>query len=63
MVVMGRTRLNYLVAGVVSFTAVRSPETRQTRSPGGLGLPRRARTGPEGLANTLAHYLSQERAQ
>jgi hypothetical protein len=39
------------------------PEMRQTRSPGSLGSPGRARMGPEGLANSLADYRPQERGQ
>ena len=58
---MGRAGLNNLVAGVASSAAARSPEMRQTRSPGRLGLLGRARTGPDGLANTLADYRPQER--
>jgi hypothetical protein len=63
MVAMGRAGLNYLVADVASSAAARSPETWQTRSPGRLGSPERARTGLEGLANTLVDYRPQERDQ
>jgi hypothetical protein len=62
-VAMGRMGLNYLVAGVTSSASVRSPKTRQTRSPGRLGLLERARTGLKGLANTLADHQPQERDQ
>jgi hypothetical protein len=62
-VAMGHAGLNYLEAGVASSVVARSPKTRQTRSPGRLGSLERARTGPEGLANTLADYRSQERDQ
>jgi hypothetical protein len=60
---MGHAGLNNLVDSVASSAAVRSPETRQTRSPGRLGSLRRARTATEGLANTLADYRPQERDQ
>jgi hypothetical protein len=60
-VAMGRTRLYNLVAGITSSVVARSPETRQTRPPGSLGSSGRARTGQEGLANSLADYRPQER--
>jgi hypothetical protein len=41
---MGRTGIYNFVAGVASSVAAMSPETRQTRSPGSLGSPGRART-------------------
>jgi hypothetical protein len=58
---MGRAGLYNSVAGVASSATVRSPETRQTWSLGSLGSPGRARTGQEGLANSLADYQSQKR--
>jgi hypothetical protein len=60
-VAMGRAGLYSSVTGVAPSTATRSPDMRQTRSPGILGSPGRARTGQEGLANSLAGYRSQER--
>jgi hypothetical protein len=57
---MGRAGLYSLVTDIASSAAVRSPETRQTRSPSILGSPGRARTGQEGLANSLADYWPQE---
>jgi hypothetical protein len=54
---MGRVGLYSSVIGVAPSAVARSLETRQTRSSG------RARTGQEGLANTLAAYRSQERDQ
>jgi hypothetical protein len=58
---MGRTGIYNFVAGVASFVAAMSPETTQTRSPGSLGSPGRARTVQEGLANSLPDYWMQER--
>jgi hypothetical protein len=49
------------VTGVASSAVARSLEMKQTRPPGSLGSPGRARTGQEGLANSLAVYRSQER--
>jgi hypothetical protein len=46
-VAMGCVGLYNLVAGVAFSTAVRSPETRQMRSPCSLGSPGRARTGQD----------------
>jgi hypothetical protein len=53
-VAMGGAGLYSSVTGVAPSAATRSPDTRQTRSPGILGSPGRARTGQEGLANSLA---------
>jgi hypothetical protein len=60
---MGPVGLYNSVTGVASSATVRSPKTRQTRSPGSLGSPRRARTDQEDLANLLADYRPQERDQ
>jgi hypothetical protein len=43
---MGRASLYNLMASVASSESARSPETRQTRSPGRLGSAGRARMGP-----------------
>jgi hypothetical protein len=58
---MGHAGLYSSVTGVASSAAARSPETRQTRSPRSLWSPGKARTGQEGLANSLADYRPQER--
>ena len=60
---MGRAGLYSSVAGVASSVAARSPETRQTRSPGSLGSPGRARAGQEGLLNSVADYWLQVQDQ
>jgi hypothetical protein len=60
---MGHAGLYNLVVGVTSSMAARSPKTRQTQSASSLGSPGRARTGPKGLANSLADHRPQERDQ
>jgi hypothetical protein len=60
MVEMGGTGVYDLVTSAAPSTAVKLPETGQTRPPGCMGSPGRAGTGEEGPANLLAGLRPRE---
>jgi hypothetical protein len=48
--------LNGTTTGASSSAALKSPETRQARTPRGLGSPELVRTGEGGPANSMVGF-------